>query len=29
MAHEGYHEDPNQLSDFAKDYPIIYENCKA
>lgn len=20
MAHEGFHEDPNQLSDFAKDY---------
>ena len=26
MAHEGYHEDPNQLSDFAKDYHRIIQS---
>jgi len=26
MAHEGYHEDPNQLSDFAKDYHRVIES---
>lgn len=26
MAHEGYHEDPNLLSDFAKDYHRIIES---
>jgi len=26
MAHEGFHEDPNQLSDFAKDYHRIIQS---
>ena len=26
MAHEGYHEDPNELSDYAKDYHRIIES---
>lgn len=26
MAHEGYHEDPSQLSDFAKDYHRVIES---
>ncbi|MGM0624185.1 MAG: encapsulin-associated ferritin-like protein [Campylobacterota bacterium] len=26
MAHEGFHEDPNELSDYAKDYHRIIES---
>lgn len=26
MAHEGFHEDPNQLSNFAKDYHRIIQS---
>jgi uncharacterized protein len=26
MAHEGFHEDPNQLSDFAKNYHRILQS---
>ncbi|QOG12968.1 encapsulin-associated ferritin-like protein [Arcobacter sp. FWKO B] len=26
MAHEGFHEDPNKLSDFAKDYHRIIQS---
>jgi len=26
MAHEGFHEDPNQLTDFAKDYHRIIQS---
>lgn len=26
MAHEGYHEDPKELSDFAKDYHRMIES---
>lgn len=26
MAHEGYHEDPNQLSDYAKDYHRVIQS---
>ncbi len=26
MAHEGFHEDPNNLSDFAKDYHRIIQS---
>jgi hypothetical protein len=26
MAHEGFHEDPSQLSDFAKDYHRIIQS---
>lgn len=26
MAHEGYHENPNELSDFAKDYHRIIQS---
>lgn len=26
MAHEGFHEDPNQLSDYAKDYHRVIQS---